>query len=175
MRYALNVSSRDRCTLCIDGWVELAGTEKRLGVVYSRGRAPCKWCEQGKQRYERMVVLKEHPDMNYEPRDVVVPDADPRPFRPNADFLREMERDFKTPRSVLRGLYPRSIWPSEWPDAEPAPVLAGIPSTNETAEYERKKRAAAAELERGTGTVELPAEPASDPFNPPYDPDEIPF
>jgi len=79
MAYALNVSSVDRCRFCSDtGWVELAGTVKHHGVVYSRGTAPCKWCEQGKHRYVRAVDLKQHPESNFSESDVVVPD-DGRP------------------------------------------------------------------------------------------------
>lgn len=36
------------CPYCADtGWVELAGTEVVLGVVYPRGVTACRWCQEG--------------------------------------------------------------------------------------------------------------------------------
>lgn len=167
MTYALNVSSVDKCSACADtGWVELVGTVKRHGVDYSRGTAPCKWCEQGRNRYAHMVAERQYPDTNFTLADVVMPDVDPRPFKPDADFLREMERDFGTPRAVLRMLYPRRIWPSEWPAEAPAEVVEAIPGeTRRDVEAKRK-----VEQDR-LATVELPVESA--PAQPDYS--DVPF
>lgn len=44
------------CPACGNtGWVELLGTIRLNGITYSRGSAPCKWCQQGRARYERAI------------------------------------------------------------------------------------------------------------------------
>ena len=138
IEYALNLDDKDaHCAMCADtGWVELAGTVRQHGVTYSRGTTACKWWVEGKARYMRAISPprdKEdrhrqwQPETDYGPQDVVMPDIDPAPFRPDAEFLREMERDFGTPRPVLRMLYPRRIWPKEWSDEPSEPVVKAMP------------------------------------------------
>lgn len=42
------------CSMCGNtGWCELAGTTTFLGVTYSRGMAPCRWCQLGAARFVR--------------------------------------------------------------------------------------------------------------------------
>lgn len=42
------------CRMCGNtGWCELGGTVVQLGVTYSRGVAPCRWCQLGVKRFER--------------------------------------------------------------------------------------------------------------------------
>lgn len=100
MTYALNVSSVDKCRACDDtGWVELAD---------GRGSAPCKWCEQGKSRYARMIDLRQHPASNFDLADVVMPNLDSHPFKPPAPFSKtflkaipsETRRDVERRRKV---------------------------------------------------------------------------
>jgi hypothetical protein len=51
---ARNRTLDESCIYCDDtGWVELMGTIRTLGVVYERGAAPCKWCEQGEVAFRR--------------------------------------------------------------------------------------------------------------------------
>ena len=78
MRYAINVTGSDTCRVCQDsGFVELV----TIGDArYSRGSSPCKWCEEGKRRYTRLVALRWTPDMAYDLPDVVgFVSEDPRP------------------------------------------------------------------------------------------------
>lgn len=81
-----NVTGREHCDWCIDGWCELAGTIQVGQTTYSRGMAPCRWCELGIKRFER------HPELetNYGEADVEKPGAPGRVTRPA-----------KPPRAVL--------------------------------------------------------------------------
>lgn len=50
-----NETGGEYCRWCADeGWVELKGTVDG----YSRGSAPCKWCETGMRRFQRMRELR---------------------------------------------------------------------------------------------------------------------
>lgn len=52
------------CPICHDqGIVELAG--RRTIDGYSRGSAPCQWCDQGKKLQKWMVENKHHPLTDY--------------------------------------------------------------------------------------------------------------
>lgn len=42
------------CDMCGNtGWVELVGSVRVFGITYSRGHAPCRWCQVGLARYVR--------------------------------------------------------------------------------------------------------------------------
>lgn len=50
------------CDFCHDsGIVELAGTSGK----YSRGSAPCRWCDEGKRLYRFLTAKKQHPLTDY--------------------------------------------------------------------------------------------------------------
>jgi len=78
--FKLNIDEDAKCEACLNtGWVELAGTIMKWGVVYSRGSAPCKWCQEGLRRYSRMVELRQDPPSNYDWHDIIVPSDDDTP------------------------------------------------------------------------------------------------
>jgi len=63
------------CHICDDlGWVELKGTTQQYGVTYSRGSAPCKWCEKGERYYERALAAPKDKHDHH------------KPWRPESDF-----------------------------------------------------------------------------------------
>lgn len=81
------------------GWVELAGTTTQHGITYSRGMAPCKWCELGRRRYEAATrkSTKGDPHRPWRPledftRDDVLPvgERDPRPAKAKEPLVREL-------------------------------------------------------------------------------------
>lgn len=73
-----NVTGHEHCAACIDGWVELAGTVTTGHTIYSRGYAPCHWCELGVSRFQR------HPELesSYSGSDIIPPAPPGRPTRP---------------------------------------------------------------------------------------------
>lgn len=101
------------CGVCQDdGWVILNGTTYRHGYSYSRGSAPCKWCEQGEAAY---VAIRKHrvkPESNYTIDDVdgYDPKVEWIPKREARRLIRELiagehqvppeEQDFETRRLV---------------------------------------------------------------------------
>lgn len=146
--YALNVSATDRCFPCDDtGFVELKGTITRHGVAYSRGTAPCKWCEQGRRRYARMVELRQHPESNFGIEDVEGWDADDRP----------VGRD--EARRYIAAIQ------AQWSKPRPGEQALRIESN---AEIERKRRQAEQALQ---AEPELPPDPV--PTQPDYS--DVPF
>lgn len=83
MSYALNVSSVDHCRVCDDtGYVELKGTITVHGIETSRGMAPCKWCEQGKARYARLLELRQDPASRFDLEDVEIADPPGDEYQP---------------------------------------------------------------------------------------------
>jgi hypothetical protein len=78
-----NVTGRDHCAACIDGWVELAGTVTIGDQTYTRGMAPCKWCELGLARWTR------HPELaqDFDGSDIVPPGVPGRRCSPPAELL----------------------------------------------------------------------------------------
>jgi hypothetical protein len=97
-----NVSGTEECTICIDGWCELAGTETFNGHEYSRGWAPCKWCELGLKRFMRATnppIDKHDHHHRWEPasrftRDDVIPNNEPHGHRqhpPSLPTTKELE------------------------------------------------------------------------------------
>jgi hypothetical protein len=150
--YALNKTGHDRCRVCDDtGWVELIGTVKAHGVVYSRGSAPCKWCEVGKRRYARMLDLRQRPESNFGIEDVVaMDDGWPVSKEQAKAYIEAIRRTWAMPRPTEKAL------------------------RNETpAEVEAKRRKAQQALEQAESEPELPPDPA--PTQPEDDYDEIPF
>lgn len=105
--YSLNVSGVDHCWPCDDtGYVTLTGTIVRHGIAYSRGTAPCKWCELGKRRYGRLIELRQHPDSNFGIADVEGWDTDDEPVgREEAKkYLAEIKRLWDQPRHSEQAL-----------------------------------------------------------------------
>lgn len=76
-----NLTNRDRCSVCHDdGWVSLKGRTMTNGISYSRGAAPCKWCEAGTKAYEAAKKphrRKDNVESNYKITDVDGYDPDP--------------------------------------------------------------------------------------------------
>jgi len=94
-RRYLNVTERDQCQVCMDdGWVSLKGRVRRLGYSYTRGSAPCRWCEQGTKAYNAAKNRPKEPmvESNYGIEDV--DGYDPEPIFPTkaeaAAFLRSI-------------------------------------------------------------------------------------
>lgn len=59
------------CPVCQDdGWVILKGTTQSMGYWYSRGAAPCKWCEQGEIAYLAIRKNRVKPESNFTIDDV---------------------------------------------------------------------------------------------------------
>lgn len=83
-----NHSGHEHCDACADtGWCILTTTTTVLGVTYTDGCAPCRWCEQGALRYThaRMLARKpgRHEPLSQYAADVVeaqTPDAHYRPL-----------------------------------------------------------------------------------------------
>jgi len=90
-----NTTGRGYCAACgNDGWVELAGTVTVGRTIYSRGMAPCKWCEMGDRRFQHHSAPRSghgryEPETNFTGSDIVpVGHEHPgRPFRPDVKFL----------------------------------------------------------------------------------------
>jgi hypothetical protein len=89
------------CSMCGNtGWVELAGTVRALGVTYSRGMAPCRWCQLGVKRFERATSPprdKHDHHRRWEPASRfaagdVIPfgEQTPRPARSDRTMIREL-------------------------------------------------------------------------------------
>lgn len=153
MIYALNVSSVDHCRPCDDtGWVELIGTVKQHGYSYSRGTAPCKWCEAGKRRYSRMLELRQPIESDFSLEEVDYHDDDRRPVSKQQAkaYIETIQAQWSRPRNDELAMRPES-----------------------RAETEAKRELARKALEAGEGTVELPAERPQLPVQPDYD--DIPF
>lgn len=69
-----NDTAHQHCNYCDDtGWCELIGTIKTHGYEYSRGSAPCKWCEIGLKRWTRMKDKHVSVDDSYSVGDVDMP------------------------------------------------------------------------------------------------------
>jgi hypothetical protein len=77
-RKVRNVTSHEHCAACIDGWVALKGTITVAGTTYDRGRAPCRWCEQGVARIQRHP----HLETNFTGADVDLPETPGRVTHP---------------------------------------------------------------------------------------------
>lgn len=83
IRYHKNLNETDPCPVCNDeGWVILLGTEQHHGYVYSRGTAPCHWCEAGttaftNARNRRTGTTREMAESNYSIADVDGYDPNP--------------------------------------------------------------------------------------------------
>lgn len=55
-----------RCDYCQDvGIIELAGTVKIHGITYSRGSAPCRWCDEGRRLRDFLEAERQHPLTDY--------------------------------------------------------------------------------------------------------------
>lgn len=74
-----NTTGTEHCRYCLDGWVELKGTTKAHGYHYSRGSAPCKFCELGLKRWARMKEKRVAVDDSYTAADVDLPTPDEKP------------------------------------------------------------------------------------------------
>lgn len=75
-----NTVGNEHCRFCIDGWVELKGTLRVHGYEYSRGSAPCKFCELGLKRWARMKDKRVPVDDSYTITDVSIPTEDTKPL-----------------------------------------------------------------------------------------------
>lgn len=116
-----NQTGREHCGACDDtGWVELAGTVTVGQTTYTRGMAPCKWCELGVARFMR------HPDLesDFDADEIVVPDPQGPPFVPDTAFLREREAA-GIPIGALKAMFPRKLWPAEWAHDATEPTMLG--------------------------------------------------
>lgn len=86
IRYHKNRNSPDPCPICHDdGIVILLGTTNHHGYEYSRGSAPCHWCEAGTEafataRTRRTGSSRERPESDYTIEDV--DGYDPHPEYP---------------------------------------------------------------------------------------------
>lgn len=89
--YTKNRSERAECRVCLnDGWVILNGRETHLGLSYSRGSAPCHWCEAGTAAYTAAKKRKDNVESNYRITDVE--GYDPQPVFPTKKEAAEMLR-----------------------------------------------------------------------------------
>lgn len=91
-----NDTGSSSCPYCADeGWCLLIGTIKVHGYEYSRGSAPCKWCEIGLKRWARMKEKRVPVDDSYTTTDVDMPTPDDTPLpkheakRLIADLMRQ--------------------------------------------------------------------------------------
>lgn len=121
---------------CNEGVVMLEGTIQDGGHAYTRGSAPCKWCDQGALRAaewqaksglrradlpghrEKHVHYHKRLEIAYEftEDDVLMTEEEPRrkdAFVPHARWLLEREAAGCN-RLVLMRMAPRNAWPSEW-------------------------------------------------------------
>lgn len=72
-----------RCPICHDaGVVELTGTDSD---GYSRGSAPCRWCDQGKKLHDHLKAKNQYPLSDYSPHSL----ADPAAHSPYRVVTRE--------------------------------------------------------------------------------------
>lgn len=89
------------CDACGNsGWVELAGTTRVHGVTYSRGMAPCKWCELGWNRWTRAIGQPNGKGDHHRPwrplerfdrtEIIEVGPRDPRPSKAATPLVREL-------------------------------------------------------------------------------------
>lgn len=78
MSKAANLSGSAVCLICEnDGYVELKGTRRVLGIDYPRGMAPCKWCELGARNFERLSAKGKRPESDFDIEDVDTPSEPP--------------------------------------------------------------------------------------------------
>lgn len=99
----VNQSQGEACPLCLnDGWVLLAGSSRRgNGPVYERGCAPCRWCEEGRRRYDWMKAQHVRVDDSYQMEDVVVPTREPE----TPGEKRAAKEAFRAAREVMLEMF----------------------------------------------------------------------
>lgn len=141
-----NVTGRplEECAACIDGWVELAGSTTIGGVTYTRGWAPCKWCELGAKRFLHAVESGQkrwQPESDFTGTDIE-PHGEPvgRKFVPNPEWLLEREAA-GIPRAALQAITPRSVWPEAWRGSPAGPLLGSLGDAD-TTEIRRRRELA---------------------------------
>lgn len=150
-----NITGRplERCAACVDGWVELAGSETIGGETYTRGWAPCKWCELGVKRYMRATEQTSdrkdphrrwQPESDFDGTDIIEPGTPGPRFRPTAEWLRQREAD-GIKRGALMLVAPRSSWPPEWTVTQPETLVGRVGEDETVAD---KRRQAQLELNR---------------------------
>lgn len=127
------------CTKCCnEGVAMLEGATHIGGTTYTRGSAPCKWCDQGVLRAaewqgasgvrkrqlpghrEKHVTYHRRVDIasDYTTKDVLATTEEPRrkdAFVPYAAWLLEREAAGCN-RLVLMRMAPQRAWPAEWAD-----------------------------------------------------------
>lgn len=70
-RHFKNLTNDDPCEVCFnEGWVILKGTEHHHGYAYSRGSAPCHWCELGTKTFEQAKKRSKRVESRYTISDV---------------------------------------------------------------------------------------------------------
>lgn len=126
------------------GVVMLEGAMQVATTEYSRGSAPCKWCDQGQLRYAEWTSASGqrrtkdatggahvtfHQRINarsdYSLHDVELTGVEPRRserFVPDAAFLAEREAA-GVRREAMMAMFPRRIWPAGWSGPRPGGVL----------------------------------------------------
>ena len=150
-----NLTGHEYCAACgDDGWVELVGTVTIAGTTYSRGMAPCKWCEVGQARYQHALSPPRNgrrwiPESQFDGTDILPVGERPdhvKPFRPDTQFLRDRAAAGCSVAS-LQAMFPRKLWPSEWAEeaAKPNPLVE-----DEAAEIAEKVEIARVALESDT-------------------------
>lgn len=79
MSYAQNKTGGEHCPVCLDdGIVTIKGTITKHGYTYSRGSAPCKWCEAGTASYVKLQANRQDPASRFTLHDVEPPDGGAR-------------------------------------------------------------------------------------------------
>jgi hypothetical protein len=119
-----------------EGVVILEGTVTIDGQTYSRGAAPCLWCDQGALRYAAWTApnaiqkgtdhsggkhTNHHRQLHqveseYTMFDVLATGVEPRRgdvFRPTPEWCRERLKAGCTQRGLM-AIVPRQAWPAEW-------------------------------------------------------------
>lgn len=143
-----NVNGTEYCERCGDeGWVTLTGEVAINGHAYTRGTAPCRWCLLGARRYARAresnsghkpwTPLSDYAESDILPVGPEHPAPGPR-FTPDAEFLRaRVEAGCSI--SSLKAMFPRRIWPSEWPQTAAAPLVGAMPRVDDDVEDKRRR------------------------------------
>lgn len=137
------------CEYCgNEGVVMLEGSETVGGVEYSRGSAPCPWCDQGQMRYEEWTAptaVQKATDrsgakhVNHHRRlsvasdftmyDVAATGPEPRraaaSFQPTPEWCREREAAGCSRGGIwlALGRHRKTAWPPEWGGPGQAGVL----------------------------------------------------
>jgi hypothetical protein len=146
------------CVYCSnEGVCMLEGSTTIGDTEYSRGSAPCPWCDQGQLRYAEWTApsgthkgadkaggkhVTHHrrfePASEFTMYDVAAtePEARSEVFRPTPEWCRERV-EAGCSRAGVMAIVPRRCWPSEWTGSGDA--VEGLRDTNEVA---RKRRLA---------------------------------